>query len=194
LEKPGANVTGTSDAVSAEKIMGLAQRITPGIKTIGALYSSSETNSIAVIENLEEYAQQNGLTVVHATVMNSSEVQQATATLTDKADAIFIPIDNTIASAMPVVAQVAKDAKTPVYVGADSLVKDGGLATYGVNYVVLGQETANIAIQILEGQNPGDIPVKTISDVEVYLNKTTAEAIGVTISEDVLNEAAEIFE
>ena len=194
LEKPGANATGTSDAVSAEKIMGLAQRITPGIKTIGALYSSSETNSIAVIDNLEEYAQQNGLTVVHGTVTNSSEVQQATASLTDKADAIFIPIDNTIASAMPVVSQVAKKAKTPVYVGADSLVKDGGLATYGVNYVILGQETANIAIQILEGQNPGDIPVKTISDVEVYLNKTTADAIGVTIEDDVLSEATEIFE
>lgn len=194
LEKPGANVTGTSDAVSAEKIMGLAQRITPGIKTVGALYSSSETNSIAVVDNLKEYAQQNGLTVVDATVMNSSEVQQAAASLASKVDAIFTPIDNTVASAMPVVSQVAKQAKIPVYVGADSLVKDGGLATYGVNYVILGQETGNIAVQILEGQNPGDIPVKTISDVEVYINKTTADAIGITIPEDVLSEAAQIFE
>lgn len=194
LEKPGANVTGTSDAVSAEKIMELAQRITPGIQTIGALYSSSETNSIAVINNLKEYAQNNGLTVVDATVMNSSEVQQAAATLAGKVDAIFTPIDNTVASAMPVVSQVAKQAKIPVYVGADSLVKDGGLATYGVNYVKLGQETAHIAVQILEGQNPGDIPVKTMSDVEVYLNKTTADAIGITIPEDVLSEAAQIFE
>jgi len=74
------------------------------------------------------------------------------------------------------------------------MVKDGGLATYGINYVKLGQETANIAVQILEGQKPGDIPVKTLSDVEVYLNKTTAEAIGITIPEDVLSEAAQIFE
>ncbi|HAA09967.1 MAG TPA: peptide ABC transporter substrate-binding protein, partial [Syntrophomonas sp.] len=188
------NVTGTSDAVSAEKIMELALRITPDIKTVGALYNSGETNSIAVINNLKEYAQKNGLTVVEATVMNSSEVQQATASLASKADAIFSPIDNTIASAMPVVSQVANQAKIPVYVGADSMVKDGGLATYGINYVKLGQETANIAVQILEGQKPGDIPVKTLSDVEVYLNKTTAEAIGITIPEDVLSEAAQIFE
>lgn len=194
LEKPGGNVTGTSDAVSAEKIMELALRITPDIKTVGALYNSGETNSIAVINNLKEYAQKNGLTVVEATVMNSSEVQQATASLASKADAIFSPIDNTIASAMPVVSQVANQAKIPVYVGADSMVKDGGLATYGINYVKLGQETANIAVQILEGQKPGDIPVKTLSDVEVYLNKTTAEAIGITIPEDVLSEAAQIFE
>ncbi|MDD3894353.1 MAG: ABC transporter substrate-binding protein, partial [Syntrophomonadaceae bacterium] len=93
LNKPGANITGTSDAVSAEKIMELAKRITPDIKTIGALYTSSETNSIAVIENLKEYAAKNGLTVVEATVTNSSEVQQAASSLTGKADCIFSPID-----------------------------------------------------------------------------------------------------
>ncbi|MGI5922187.1 MAG: ABC transporter substrate-binding protein [Syntrophomonadaceae bacterium] len=194
LEKPGGNATGTSDAVSAEKIMELAMRVTPDIKTVGALYNSGETNSIAVINNLKEYAAKNGLTVIEATVMNSSEVQQATASLADKADAIFSPIDNTIASAMPVVSQVANQAKIPVYVGADSMVKDGGLATCGINYVELGQETANIAVQILEGQKPGDIPVKTMSDMQIYLNKTTAEAIGITIPEDVMKEAAEIFE
>ncbi len=194
LEKPGGNVTGTSDAVSAEQIMELAMRITPNVKTIGALYNSGETNSISVINDLKEYAAKNGLTVVEATVSNSSEVQQATASLAGKADAIFSPIDNTIASAMPVVAQVANQAKIPVYVGADSMVKDGGLATCGINYVELGQETANIAAQILEGANPGDIPVKTMKDMQIYLNKTTADAIGVTIPEDVLNEAVEIFE
>ncbi|HQA07302.1 MAG TPA: ABC transporter substrate-binding protein [Syntrophomonadaceae bacterium] len=194
LEKPGGNVTGTSDAISAEQIMELALRITPDIKTIGALYNSGETNSISVINDLKEFAAKNGLTVIEATVTNSSEVQQATASLADKADAIFSPIDNTVASAMPVVSQVANQAKIPVYVGADSMVKDGGLATCGINYVELGQETANIAVQILEGQKPGDIPVKTMRDMEIYLNKTTAEAIGITIPEDILNEAAQIFE
>jgi putative ABC transport system substrate-binding protein len=193
LNKPGANVTGTSDAVSAEKIMELAMRITPDIKTIGALYSSSEINSISVVDNLKEYAAKNGMTVVDATVTNSSEVQQAAASLTSKVDAIFSPIDNTIASAMPIVTQVANKAKIPVYVGADSMVKDGGLATYGINYVILGQETADMAVEILNGKKPGDIPVKTITDVEIYLNMKTAEAIGIDIPAEVLNEAKETF-
>lgn len=193
LNKPGANVTGTSDAVSAEKIMELAMRITPDIKTIGALYSSSEINSISVVDNLKEYAAKNGMTVVDATVTNSSEVQQAAASLTGKVNVIFSPIDNTIASAMPIVTQVANKAKIPVYVGADSMVKDGGLATYGINYVILGQETANMAVEILNGKKPGDIPVKTITEVEIYLNMKTAEAIGIDIPADVLNEAKETF-
>ena len=193
MEKPGGNITGTSDAVSAAQIMALAKRITPGIKTIGALYNSSETNSIAVINELKAYAKSNGITVVEATVINSSEVQQATQSLAGKADAIFSPIDNTVASAMPVVAQVANAAKIPVYVGADSMVKDGGLATCGVNYTVLGQETGDMAAEILGGKKAGEMAVRTMAKMDIYLNQATADAIGVTIPADVIKEAAQVF-
>lgn len=189
LEQPGGNVTGTSDLVSAEQIMGLAQQITPGIKTIGALYNAGETNSLAVIDDLKEYANANGLTVVDATVTNSSEVQQAVTSLVDKVDAVFSPIDNTVATAMPVVAKTANEAKLPVYVSADSMVNDGGLATYGINYTVLGQETAKMVAQVLEGTNPGEIPVMTMSDMNIYINQQTADAIGVTIPKDLAEKA-----
>jgi len=189
LQKPGKNVTGTSDAISAEKIMELAKRITPGFKTVGALYNTSETNSVSVINNLKEYAQKNGLTVIDGTVTNSSEVQQAVSSLAGKADIIFSPIDNTIASAMPVVTQVANKAKKPVYVGADSMVKDGGLATYGINYTILGQETAKMGAEILKGKKAGDIPVMMMRDMDIYVNQDTAQAIGVKIPDDVLKEA-----
>lgn len=194
LEKPAGNVTGTSDAVSAEKIMELAKQITPDMKTVGALYNSSETNSVSVIKNLKEYANKNNLKVVEATVMNSSEVQQAVNSLIGKADVIFSPIDNTIASAMPLVAQTANKAKIPVYVGADSMVKDGGLATYGINYSILGKETAAMAADILNGKKAGDIPVKTMTDMDIYLNKKTADTIGITFPADVVKKAAQVFE
>ncbi|HHW74316.1 MAG TPA: ABC transporter substrate-binding protein [Firmicutes bacterium] len=193
LDKPGKNISGTSDAVSAEQIMELAVRITPGIKKIGALYNSSETNSVSVIDDLKAYAARSGLSVIEATVTNSSEVQQAVQSLVSKVDAIFSPIDNTVASAMPVVTEVTRKAQIPIYVGADSMVKEGGLATYGVNYVTLGRETAKMAAAVLGGKKAGELPVKTITDFEVYLNLETAEAIGVSFPDDVLEEAVEIF-
>ncbi|MGI6704223.1 MAG: ABC transporter substrate-binding protein [Clostridia bacterium] len=193
MERPGKNVTGTSDLVSAKRIMELAQRITPGIRKVGALYNSGETNSAAVIADLREYAENNGMTLTEATVTNSSEIKQAAQSLAGKVDAIFLPIDNTVASAMSAVVQVAVEAKVPVYVGADSLVRDGGLATYGINYQALGDETADMAAEILKGTNAGDLPVRTIKDMEIYLNLATAEAIGITIPEDIINEAAEII-
>jgi putative ABC transport system substrate-binding protein len=193
LDRPGANVSGTSDAVSAERIMELAKRITPGFKTIGALYNSGEANSVSVIDNLKEYAGKNGMTVVESTVTNTSEVQQAAQTLAEKADILFSPIDNTVASAMPVVTQVVNAAKKPIYVGADSMVKDGGLATYGVNYQVLGQETTKMAIEILNGKKPAHMPVRTMDAVEIYLNQDTSAAIGIAFPEDVLEEAKQVF-
>ena len=194
LNNPGGNITGTSDAVSAQMIMDLARKITPDIKTIGALYNSSEVNSVSVIDDLKEYAAANGLTVVEAPVMNSSEVQQSAAFLAGKADAVFSPIDNTVASTMPIISKTLIDAKIPFYVGADSMVKDGGLATYGINYKILGEETGKMAGKVLNGADPGTIPVMTMKDMDIYVNQKTADAIGVTFPQDVLDNATVLGE
>lgn len=194
MDNPGANITGTSDAVSAEMIMKLAVEMTPGFKKIGALYNSSETNSISVVNDLEDYANANGMEVIRGTVSSSSDVQQVTNSLVEKVDILFSPIDNTIASAMAIVGKTAADADIPFYVGADSMVKDGALATYGINYTVLGKETGDMAVKIIEGKDPGKMPVKTMSDMDIYLNKTTAEEIGITIPNNIKEQATEIFE
>ncbi len=194
MDNPGGNVTGASDAISAELIMELAMEITPGFKKIGALYNSGEVNSISTINDLKAYAQDKGLTVTDATVTSTADVQQAVQSLVGKVDIIFVPTDNTIASAMAVVAKTAIEAKIPVYCGSDSLVKDGGLATYGVNYNILGEEVGEMAIEILNGKKAGDIPARTMKENDIYLNRSTADAIGVTIPEDLLEKAAKIFE
>ena len=189
LEVPGGNVSGTSDEVSAEAIMNLANEITPGFKTIGALYSAGEDNSDSVIKGLKEYAAANGYEVVESTVTNTSEVQQAAQYLADKADVVYSPIDNTVASAMAVASEIFNNAKVPFYVSADSMVQDGGLATYGIDYTVLGKETAKMVAQVLGGADVSAMPVVKISDMNVYVNTKTAEAIGVEIPASVLDEA-----
>ena len=189
LEQPGGNVTGTSDEVSAEMIMNLAEEITPGFKTIGALYSSGEDNSASVITGLKAYADAKGLKVVESAVTNSSEVQQAAQYLADKVDVVYSPIDNTVASAMAVATEVFNSQKIPFYVSADSMVADGGLATYGIDYTVLGKETGAMVAQVLGGEDPAGIPVKKMSDMSVYINKNTADAIGVEFPQAVLDRA-----
>lgn len=189
LEVPGGNVSGTSDEVSAEAIMNLANEITPGFKTIGALYSAGEDNSDSVIKGLKEYAAANGYEVVESTVTNTSEVQQAAQYLADKADVVYSPIDNTVASAMAVASEIFNNAKVPFYVSADSMVQDGGLATYGIDYTILGKETAKMVAQVLGGADVAAMPVVKMSDMNVYVNTKTADAIGVEIPASVLDEA-----
>lgn len=194
LEVPGGNITGTSDAVSAQQIMELAHKITPDFQTIGALYNSSEVNSISVIDDLKEYAEANGLGLLESPVTNTSEVQQSAQFLAGKVDIVFSPIDNTIASAMPIIVETFNNAKIPFYVAADSMVKDGGLATYGVNYVALGQETGKMAARVLNGEATATMPVLTMSDMNIYVNTNTADAIGITIPEAIMEDAKNLAE
>jgi len=192
-DAPGGNVTGTSDAIAVDKIMALAEQMTPGFKTIGALYNSGEANSASVIEDLKAYAKKNGLKLETSTVTNTSEVQQAAQTLADKCDIVFSPIDNTVASSMKVATDVFNKAKVPFYVSADSMVNDGGLATCGIDYSVLGKETGKMVAQVLNGSDPATMAVKTMSDLQVYINQETADTIGVKIPQDLIDKGANIL-
>lgn len=190
LNAPGGNVSGTSDEVSPEAVMELAKEITPGFKTIGALYSAGEDNSDSVIKGLLDYADKNGYAVVESTVTNTGEVQQAAQYLADKADIIYSPIDNTVASAMAVATEIFNNAGVPFYVSADSMVADGGLATYGIDYTVLGRETAKMAAQVLAGADTAAMPVVKMSDMQVYINNSTAAALGIQIPQSVADRAS----
>ena len=97
-------------------------------------------------------------------------------------DALFIPNDNTVASALPVLAQEAIAAGLPVYPTADSMVRDGGLATVGINYTVLGGQTADMVCRVLEGTPIADIPVELVNESAVVVNGDTAAALGVDVS------------
>ena len=112
----------------------------------------------------------------------SGDVQTAAQNLCSKCDAIFVPIDNTVASAMSVLADEAIKAKVPVYVAADSMVADGGLASVGVNYTNLGTQTADMALKALTGTPISQLPVEVLKETNVVVNSETAAAIGVDVS------------
>lgn len=182
LEAPGGNVTGTSDAIPVSDIFDLAQELTPDIQTVGVLYCTGEPNSAAVVADARAELEARGLTFVESAVTASAEVQTAAQNLLSQCDALFVPIDNTVAGAISVVADEAIQAGKPLYVAADSMVRDGGLASVGVNYTNLGTQTADMALRILEGEDPAAMPVEVLQDANVVVNEETAGAIGVDVS------------
>lgn len=183
MEKPDGNATGTSDAIPVERIFELAKELTPQAKNFGLIYNASEANSLSVIAQAKKYLDANGYTYQEVTVGNSSEVAQAAQSLVGKkVEAIFAPIDNTVASGMRVLADTAAEAGIPVYVAADSMVADGGLATVGVNYTQLGKQTAQMAYDILNGKAIADMPVQVLNEYAVAVNSETAAALGIDVS------------
>ena len=189
LDNPGGNITGTSDALEISKILDFAMTATPDLKTLGYLYNTGEDNSVSCLEKVKAYCKDKGLELEIASVTNTSEIQEAITTLADKCDAVFSPNDNTVASAMGTVAQVMNKAKKPMYVGADSMVQDGGFATIGIQYNDLGIETANMVASILKGEKKAsEIPVKVFNeDLSTFINKSTAKAIGYEIPDEIAN-------
>ena len=184
LEKPEGNITGTSDEIQVEKILDLALEYNPNLKKLGFLYNTSEANSVTNLNKAKAYCEAKGIELIESAVTNTNEVQQAAQVLASKVEAIFAPNDNTVASAMPVLANAGIQAKIPVYCGADSMVAEGGFATVGINYESLGQETAVMVDQILKGTSPSNIPVKVFkTDLQTIVNEQTAKALGIEIKD-----------
>ncbi len=186
LDHPGGNITGTSDEVQVDQILELAKQLTPGMKTVGFLYNASETNSVSNLQKAKKYCEENGLTLIEGTGKDITELQTSASVLAQKVDVILSPNDNTVASSMQSLSKTATDAGIPYYVGADSMVEDGGLATVGIDYAQLGKETADMVIEILNGKKAGDIPVKIYKkDLFVYVNEKTLESLGISLPESV---------
>ena len=84
--------------------------------------------------------------------------------------------------------------KIPLIVGEGDSVERGGLATWGINYEKLGYQTGEMAIKILEGENPAEMPVETLEDIELSINVSAAERMGVDIPQELLDQADNVIE
>lgn len=173
------NITGVSNNIPAAEIVKLIFNFQPDCQKIGFLYTSSETNSVSTINAAKAYCDQEGIAYEEASIANLSELQTAVETLLSRGvDALYTGNDNSIASAMATYTDAAYAKGVPVYCGADSMVADGGFATIGVNYVQLGDQVANLALKVLDGTSPADLPYETLSDYARYVNLQAAARLG----------------
>ncbi|NLO82963.1 MAG: ABC transporter substrate-binding protein [Clostridiales bacterium] len=194
LDKPGGNVTGTTDINPVDEQIKLVKELVPDAERLGILYNSGEINSKVQVEMAKEIVGELGLTLVEAAVSNSNEVSQATQSLMGRVDAIYVPTDNTIVSSIGAVIKIANENKIPVIGSERGQVDAGAIATKGIDYRELGKQTGAIAVEVLKGKKPQDIPIEKAKNVTLIVNKKAAETIGLTISEDMLAEAEEVIE
>lgn len=193
LEAPGGNVTGTSDKNPVKEQLELLKQLSPDAESVGIVYSSGEINSQVQVEWAKEAGEELGLTIEETAISASSEVQQAAAGL--DVDAFYVPTDNQVVSALAGLLQVAEDKSAPVISADGASVEKGAVATYGINYEKLGEQTAAMAVRILRGDGePATMPVETLTEVELYINTESAEKLGIEIPQDLLDAAAEVYD
>ncbi|WP_455137811.1 ABC transporter substrate binding protein [Thermophilibacter sp.] len=184
-DEPGGNLTGASDMTPVADQIDLLQQLLPDVKSVGLLYCSAEANSEIQIQMAEEALDGAGIAHDRYTVSSSNEIQQVVESMVGKCDAVYAPTDNTIAAGMSTVAMVANENGLPTIVGCDTMVEDGGLASYSINYYDLGQKAGEMALKILQdGADPATMPIEYLSSEECTLivNQETADALGVDVS------------
>ncbi len=190
-EKPGGNITGTSDNIPTEQQVDLMLEIMPTLKVVGVIYSSSEVNSQVQVAAFKKYAESKGLKVVESTVSNVNDISQVATNLVGSGvQAIYVPTDNVLASAMPSLLKVTNEAKIPVFPSEEAMIKAGGIAMYSVDYYKLGYQAGIMAAHILKGEKPADMPIETQKDLKLVVNKEAAAAMGITIPESILSKVA----
>ena len=190
--KPGNNITGVSDRTPIKQQLEIMKQVLPNMKKVGILYTSSEDNAVKQAEEAEKAAKELGLEVKVSTIANTNDIQQVTESLASQVDAIFVPIDNTIASAMATVVQVTDAAKIPVFPSADTMVADGGVLGVGVDQYQIGVETAKMVVKVLKGAKPADTPITLANKGVVYVNEEKAKKLGITIPESILKDAQKV--
>lgn len=191
FEKPGGNVTGTSDTHpdAIKNTMNAIKRFFPDAKKVGMIYNSGEPNSVVNVENAKKALKELGIEAVETTVSASSEVKQAAESLVGRADVFYIPKDNTVVSALESVITVANEKDIPTFVGESDSVKRGTFASYGFEYHDLGYTTGKMAVEILKGKKPSEISVGFPESLELVINKAAAEQEGITLTEEMLKDA-----
>ncbi|MDI6878422.1 MAG: ABC transporter substrate-binding protein [Desulfitobacteriaceae bacterium] len=183
-EKPGTNVTGTTDMNPLKQQFDLLKKLIPQAKKVGIIYNAGEVNSQVQVKMAKDVAVTMGLQIVEATVASTADVQQATQSLVGKVDVIYVPTDNMVVSASPTVLQVTDKAKIPVISGESSVVEKGALGTIGINYKNLGKQTGEMALKVLKGSKPQDMAIESQKDFDTVINKTDAALLGIKIPDD----------
>lgn len=198
FEKPGGNVTGVSDASPLGEQLDLFKEILPDANNIGFLYNPSLANSAALLRWIKVEGEKRGIEIVEAPAPTTNEVIAATRSLLGKVDAIYIPTDTTILSAVESIVKVGRETKTPVFAGEPGSVKRGAIATVGLDYIEIGRLSGLMAGDILNGTAPGTIDAILAKEVQpektITINLSAAKATGVAISEALAARAVTITE
>ena len=190
MDKPGKNISGTSDYLDTESMMKLILALKPEIKKVGLLYDVSQDASTAAIASAKKFLTSNNIEVVEKTGTNVDEIRLAVQSLiSEGVEAVFTPSDNTVMTAELSIYEDLANAKIPHFAGADSFALNGAFLGFGVDYANLGKETAEMVYEVLvNNKNIAELPVRTFDNGIITINSEICETLGYN-----LDELKEIF-
>jgi putative tryptophan/tyrosine transport system substrate-binding protein len=191
----GTNVTGFYTVPPVGRNLDMFLAIRPGLKTIGTIYNSGETNSETLNKLAKAEAEKRGIAWTAATITSSAEVKNAIDSLIGKVDAVVTLQDNTVASAYEAIIKATRDAKVPWFAFDVLAVQRGAIAALAQHQYQNGVDWARkVTVPVLLGQDPGKLIPVEASVFEVQINQAAAKAAGLSVPDSVTKQASKVFE
>ena len=189
------NVTGSSDVLPVEEQLKMIRAMLPDAKKIGIMYTTSEANSVSAIEEYKSLVKKYDFELVEKGITTTADVSLAADDLLSKVDCITNLTDNTVVASLPTILDKANEKKIPVFGSEIEQVKIGCLAAEGIDYIALGKQTGKMAAKVLKGEaKASEQNFETITEPGFYVNNKVAENLGITVPDDLANNAVESFD
>jgi putative tryptophan/tyrosine transport system substrate-binding protein len=186
ISQPGGNITGVSNGASHGRRLQTMTEIVPDVKRIYIPIDPGETVTQNVMVDVQAAADELGLELFLVEFEDIDQMNEGIANFPDDVDAIFLVPGTTLQDTLPQWVELAIERKLPL--SSDGSPDAGALFTLDADDYQNGFQAARLAVDILKGANPGDLPVE-ISEFFLTLNLKTADAIDLTISDDILDIA-----
>ena len=186
---PVGEVTGTSDKLPVEQQLEMIRKILPDATKIGIMYTTNEVNSASTLAEYKELAPEYGFEIVEGGVSSAADIPLATDSILEEVDCL-----NNVVSSLPLILSKANAKGIPVFGSEIEQVRIGCLASMGLDYVELGKQTGHMAAKVLKGEaKASEMNYEVITEAAFYGNTAAAEALGITLPEELTGKAAELF-
>jgi ABC-type uncharacterized transport system substrate-binding protein len=188
------NVTGVPSASPYEELLAVTREAIPGAKRIGTLVVPSEANSVYNVEKLVEFAGKQGIEVVQIAVNSITEVSDAATSLFARdLDAVVQVASNLTTSSFASLARAADSSHTPLFGGLSGDLDNGAAVVLARDYHDAGMRAAALAVRIMNGENPADIPFEPLDVALLQVNLDAAKTQGLDLPPALLARAQRVI-
>ena len=188
LTRPGGNMTGVRISRNQARRLELLQELVPDLHRVFAPYNPDDAAPTSAVAEIREYASLLGIEIVEGKARNDSEVTQLLNDIPADIDAIFMLPDSVVNARLADIVEFAFDHNLPISAPSAAQVEGGALMAYGIIHHQAGAQAAHIADRVLNGADPGELPVET-AEFFLAVNLRTAEAIGIEVPHEILHQA-----
>ena len=181
----GGNISGTSDLAPLAEQAHMIVELFPDAQSIGLIYCSAEANSLYQVNVVKAELEAKGLTATLYPFSELNDMAAVAEAACATSDVIYVPTDNTVASATNILYGVTKEANVPVIAGEEGICAGCGVASLTISYYDLGYKTGEMAAQILKGEAKiEEMPIAYAPNFVKKYNPDVCADLGITPPDD----------